>query len=386
MTTFRKVSRKFLIGLAMTAIFISGACSSTSKDERKTARRGGPGSPVIVATAVQKDLPVQVKTIGKAEAYSTVFVKAQVGGEITRVDFREGQDVKKGNLLFSIDSRPYEIALKQATSLLEKDRALLKNAEGDVKRYKELVQKDYVTKEQYDQLIANSEVLVASVKADEASVADAKLQLERCQVRSPIDGRTGSLLIHPGNIIRANDTVSAVVIYQITPIYVAFSVPEQNLPKIKEFMAKGDLKVEAILSEINSAPIPGVLTFVDNSIDTATGTILLKATFPNKDQALWPGQFLNVALTLTTEKNVVVIPSQAIQTSQGGQYVFVVKDDLTAEMRPVKPDRSAGELTVVAEGLKPGEKVVTDGQLRLVPGARVEIKGTLEEEKPDEYF
>jgi multidrug efflux system membrane fusion protein len=380
MTTLRKVSGKILIGLAMTAIFFSGACSSsssTSKNEGKTARRGGPGSPVIVAAVVQKDLPLQVKTIGRVEAYSTVSVKAQVGGEITRVDFKEGQDVKKGDLLFTIDSQPYEIALKQAASLLEKDRALLKNAEGDVQRYKELVQRDYVTKEQYDQLTANSEVLAASIKADEASVADARLQLERCQVRSPIDGRTGSLLIHPGNIIRANDTLSAVVIYQITPIYVAFSVPEQNLPKIKEFMAKEDLKVEAILSEISHASIPGVLSFVDNSIDPATGTILLKATFPNKDQTLWPGQFLNVVLTLTTEKNVIVVPSQAIQTSQNGQYVFVIKDDLTAEMRPVTVDRSVGEITAVAEGLKPGEKVVTDGQLRLIPGARVEIKGTL---------
>jgi multidrug efflux system membrane fusion protein len=380
MTAFGKVSRKISIGFAVTAIFISGACSSsssTSKDETKTARRGGPGSPVIVATVIQKDVPVQVKTIGRVEAYSTVSVKAQVGGEITRVDFKEGQDVKKGDLLFTIDSRPYEIALRQATSLLEKDRALLKNAEADVQRYKDLVQKDYVTKEQYDQLLANRGVLVASVKADEASVADARLQLERCQVRSSIDGRTGSLLIYPGNIIRANDTVSAVVIYQITPIYVAFSVPEQKLPKIKEFMAKGDLKVEAMLSEINSPFIPGILTFVDNSIDPATGTILLKATFPNKDQSLWPGQFLNVVLTLTTEKNVIVVPSQAIQTSQDGQYVFVVKDDLTVEMRTVIVDRSAGEVTVVAEGLKPGEKVVTDGQLRLIPGARVEIKEAL---------
>jgi multidrug efflux system membrane fusion protein len=380
MTTFKNVSRKISIGLAVTAIFISGACSSSSsasKDQGKTAHRGSLGSPVIVATVVQKDVPVQVKTIGRVEAYSTVSVKAQVGGEITRVDFREGQDVKKGDLLFTIDSRPYEIAQKQAASLLEKDRALLKNAEGDVKRYKDLVQKDYVTKEQYDQLLANRAVLVASVKADEANVAEARLQLERCQVRSPIDGRTGSLLIHPGNIIRANDTLSAVVIYQITPIYVAFSVPEQNLPKIKEFMAKEDLKVEAVLSEINSASIAGVLTFVDNSIDPATGTILLKATFPNKDQALWPGQFLNVVLTLTTEKNVIVVPSQAIQTSQSGQYVFVVKDDMTAEMRPVKIDRSAGEVTVIAEGLKAGEKVVTDGQLRLIPGAPVEIKDTL---------
>ncbi len=380
MTTFKKVSRKISIGLAVTAIFISGACSSsssTSNDQGKPARRGGPGSPVIVATVLQRDIPVQVKTIGRVEAYSTVSVKAQVGGEITRVDFREGQDVKKGDLLFTIDSQPYEIALKQATSLLEKDRALLKNAEADVKRYKELVQKDYVTKEQYDQLLANHEVLVASVKADEANVAEARLQLERCRVRSPIDGRTGSLLIHPGNIIRANDTLSAVVIYQITPIYVAFSVPEQNLPKVKEFMAKEDLKVEAILSETNNTSIPGVLTFVDNSIDPATGTILLKATFPNNDQALWPGQFLNVVLTLTTEKNVIVVPYQAIQTSQSGQYVFVVKDDMTAEMRPVKVDRSAGEVTVVAEGLKAGEKVVTDGQLRLIPGARVDIKDTL---------
>jgi multidrug efflux system membrane fusion protein len=380
MTSFKKACGKIFIGLAAIAIFFSGACSSSSsksKDEGKTERRVGPGSPVIVAKALQKDVPLQVKAVGRVEAYSTVSVKAQVGGEITRVYFKEGQDVKKGELLFTIDPQPYAIALKQAASLLEKDRALLKNAEADVKRYEELVQKDYVTKEQYDQLVANRAVLTASVKADEANVADAKLQLDRCQIRSPIDGRTGSLLIHSGNIIRANDTVSAVVIYQITPTYVAFSVPEQNLPRIKEFMAKEDLKVEAMVSDVNSPSIPGVLTFVDNSIDRATGTILLKATFPNKDQSLWPGQFLNVVLTLTTEKNVVVVPSQAIQTSQSGQYVFVIKDDMTAEMRPVKVDRSVGEVTVVAEGLKSGEKVVTDGQLRLVPGARVEIKQTL---------
>ena len=354
-------------------ITIAGAVACSSQGA-KGSGRALPGSPVSVAPALEKDMPFDVAAVGRVEAISTVAVKAQVTGEVLAVHFKEGQAVRKGDLLFTIDPRPFEIALKQAESLLEKDRALLRNAQADVARYAELVQKDYVTKQQYDTAVANRDVLAAAVKADEAAVANAHLQLDYTSVRSPIDGRTGSLLIDAGNIIKANDTSPAVVIDQMAPIYVTFSVPEQILPRIKEYMARAPLATEAIPNDNGRAPVSGILTFVDNAIDQSTGTITLKATFDNRDAALWPGQFLNVRLTLTTEKGAVVVPSQAVQTGQTGQYVFVVKDDLTAEMRPVKVGRSRGEESIIAEGLKPGERVVTDGQLRLAPGARVEIK------------
>jgi multidrug efflux system membrane fusion protein len=231
-----------------------------------------------------------------------------------------------------------------------------------------------VTKQQYDTLLANRDVLTAAVKADEAGVANARLQLEYTTIRSPVDGRTGSLMIDPGNIIKANDTAPAVVIEQMTPIYVTFSVPEQYLPRIKEFMAMAPLRTEAVPVDNGRPPVSGVLTFVDNAIDQSTGTILLKATFDNRDGALWPGQFVNVHLTLTTDRGVTVVPTQAIQTGPAGQYVYVVKDDLTAEMRPVKVNRTVGEESIIADGLKPGDRVVTDGQLRIVPGGSVEIK------------
>jgi len=370
-TSFGKLIKLALSAAAVAAILWAGACSSSGN---KTSGRAMAGSPVSVAPVLQKDVPFEIASVGRVEAISTVSVKAQVGGEIMGVYFKEGQSVRKGDRLFTIDPRPYEIALRQAESLLEKDRALLKNAQADVARYADLVQKDYVTKQQYDTLVANRDVLAASIKADEASVANARLQLDYSNVRSPIDGRTGSLMIDAGNIIKANDTVAAVVIYQTTPIYVAFSVPEQHLPRIKEFTAKEPLKTVAIPTANGQPPVTGVLTFIDNSIDTSTGTITLKSTFDNKDGTLWPGQFLNVRLGLTTDKAAIVVPSQAVQTGQSGQYVYVVKDDMTAEIRPVTVVRAVGEETILAGGLKPGERVVTDGQLRLAPGMRVEIK------------
>ena len=356
---------------AVAAVLWAGACSSSGS---KTSGRAFAGSPVSVAQVLQKDMPLEITSVGRVEAISTVSVKAQVGGEVTGVYFKEGQPVRKGDRLLTIDPRPFEIALKQAESLLEKDQALLRNAQADVARYADLVQKDYVTKQQYDTLVANRDVLAAAIKADEASVSNAHLQLDYTTLRSPIDGRTGSLMIDPGNIIKANDVGPAVVIYQTTPIYVTFSVPEQHLPAIKEFNAKEPLKTLAVPTGNGQAPVSGVLTFIDNAIDQSTGTILLKATFDNREGALWPGQFLNVRLTLTTEKGAVVVPSVAVQTGQAGQYVYIVKDDMTAEMRPVKVGRSYGEESIVTEGLKPGERVVTDGQLRLAPGARVEVK------------
>lgn len=292
------------------------------------------------------------------------------------VSFKEGQDVRKGDLLFKIDPRPFEIAVKQAEANLAKDKALLKNADDELSRYAGLAEKDYVTKERYDQLRVNADVLSASVGADEASVENMHLQLEYCFIRSPIEGRTGSLMVYPGNLVKANDTTALVVIYQMSPIYVAFSIPEQNLPLIKKFMSKGQLRTEAIPNNKEGSSL-GVLTFVDNGIDSSTGMIQLKATFSNTDKALWPGQFLNVVLTLTVENDAIVVPSQAIQTGQSGQFVMVVKSDSTVESRLVTVERNYEEDAVVSSGLKPGETVVTDGLLRLVPGSTVEIKKAL---------
>jgi multidrug efflux system membrane fusion protein len=363
---------KFIrIMAAVVAVLWTAACSSPGG---QPSGRAFAKSPVSVVPTIQKDVPLGIASVGRVEAISTVSVKAQVGGEVTGVYFKEGQTVRKGDRLLTIDSRPFEIALKQAESLLEKDRALLQNAQADVARYANLIEKDYVTKQQYDALVANRDVLAAGVKADEANVSNSRLQLDYATLRSPIDGRTGSLLISAGNIVKANDVGPAVVICQTTPIYVTFSVPEQHLPRIKEFMAREPLKTEAVPTGDGQPPVSGILTFVDNAIDQSTGTILLKSTFDNREGALWPGQFLNVRLTLTTENGVVVVPSHAVQTGQAGQYVYVVKDDMTAEMRPVKVSRTYGEESVIMEGLKPGERVVTDGQLRLAPGARVEVK------------
>jgi len=296
------------------------------------------------------------------------------------VHFKEGQDVKQDALLFQIDPRPYEAALKQAVAQLARDVAQAKSAEEQAKRYEILVKKDYVSKDQYDQLRANADALAAAVDADKAQVENSRLQLAYCTIKSPIDGRVGSVLINKGNVVKANDLVM-VTITKIIPIYVTFSVPEQNLSDIKKYMAAGPLKVAAVIPGDEKRPVQGVLTFINNAVDSTTGTIQLKGTFENKDKRLWPGQFVNVALTLTTHKNAVVMPSAALQTGQQGQYVFVVKPDFTVESRMVTVARTYGEFTVIAQGVKPGEKVVTDGQLQLIPGTKVEVKG--EQAKPE---
>ena len=280
--------------------------------------------------------------------------------------------MKKNDPLFLIDPRPYQAMLDQAKAQLEKDKALLKNADEDARRYAELVKKDYVTQEQYNQILTNFEALKSTIKADEAAVENANLQVGYCSIRAPLSGRTGTLLIHEGNQIKANDDKGMVVINQIRPIYVNFAVPEQNLAEIQKNMASRKLAVEATLQG-REAPVTGELTFVDNAVDSTTGTIDLKAAFQNEDEALWDGQFVNVTLKLSTIRQATVVPSQAIQTSQAGSYVFVVKPDKTVEYRTVKTGIGYDGETVIVEGVSPGETVVTDGQLRLVPGAEVSI-------------
>jgi len=329
--------------------------------------------PVAAATVTQKDVPVQIRTIGNVETINAVSIKALVGGEVQGVFFKEGQDVKKGDLLFQIDPRPYDAALKQAEATLARDLAQAKNAAEQAKRYEILIQKDYVSRDQYDQLRANADALAAAVDADKANVENSRLQLAYCTIRSPINGRVGSVLINKGSVVKANDLVM-LTINQMAPIYVALSVPEQNLSDIKKYMASGKMKVDAVIPGDEQRPARGVLTFINNAVDTATGTIQLKGTFENSDRRLWPGQFVNVVLTLTTQRNAVVMPSAALQAGQQGQYVFVIKPDLTVESRPVVTTRSFNDLAVVDNGVTPGENVVTDGQLQLVPGTKVEIK------------
>jgi multidrug efflux system membrane fusion protein len=359
------------------AAFAALAAASCGRKSGSTAAGRSPlAAPVSVAKAVAKDVPVQIKAIGTIQAYSFVQVKAQVSGPLSAVLFREGQDVRKGDILFRLDPRPFEIALNQTEAVLAKDRALLRNAEEEVTRFTDLAGKEYVTQERYNQLRVNADVLKATVQADEAAAANARLQLEYCTIVSPIDGRTGSLMVYPGNLVRANDTSPLVVIDQIQPIYAAFSVPEPNLPLVRAWNAKGELKAEAFLNDKDTS-IPGVLAFIDNGIDAATGMVLLKAAFPNADRALWPGQFVNMVLTLTVEKGVVVVPSPAVQSGQAGPYVLVVKADQTVELRQVMVDRTIGEESIISAGLRAGEIVITDGQLRAVPGGRVEIKKAL---------
>lgn len=352
-------------------LIFTGACSNGK------AKQSAPPAPVKTGDVTLMDVPLQINAIGNVEAYNTVSVKAMIAGEVIDVHFKEGQDVKQGDLLFQIDPRPYAAALKQAEAQLARDVAQSKNAEEQAKRYAILVQKDYVARDQYDQLKANADALAAAVDADKANVENSRLQLAYCTIKSPIDGRVGSVLINKGNVIKANDLVM-VTINKIRPIYVTFSIPEQNLSVIKKYMATGSLKVDALIPGDEKRPAQGKLTFVDNTVDATTGTIKLKGTFENGDRRLWPGQFVNVSLTLSTQRNAVVMPTAALQAGQQGQFVFVVKSDLTVESRPVTVARAYGELTVIAQGVKPGEKVVTDGQLQLIPGTKVEIKNTNE--------
>ncbi|GAN33876.1 MAG: efflux RND transporter periplasmic adaptor subunit [Candidatus Brocadia sinica] len=333
--------------------------------------------PVTVAVAEQNDVPIQIRTIGNVEAYSTVLVKTRVEGELSHVYFKEGQEVKKGDLLFMIDSRPFKALLRQFEANLARDTAQMKKAEADVRRYEELLKSGVVSKQEYDQYRTNFEALSATVRADEAAVVNAKLQLGYCHIRSPINGRIGRIEVNQGNIVKDIDTI-LVTINQTKPIYVTFFLPEQELSEVRRHMAQKDLKVEAIVPNDEMNPAAGKLTFINNEVNKSTGTILLKALFANEDESLWPRQFVNVALTLTIQYDAVVIPSRAIQIGQEGHYVFVVRSDFTVESRPVVLGNRFHQETVITKGLRPGEKVVIDGQFQLAHGSKVEIKNNTE--------
>jgi len=344
--------------------------------------RGGGGGrareavPVLVVTAIQKAVPVQLRAVGNVEPYTTVSIKSQVTGVLMQAHFTEGQDVKKGQQLFTIDPRPFEAALKQAEANLARDNAQLRNLREQVRRYAELVEKQYVSREQYDLIKTNADAAESVVDADKAAVETAKVQLSYCYIYSPVNGRVGSLLVNEGNLVRVNDGSPLVVINQVNPINVTFSVPEQHLADLRRHMDAGKLKVDASFQSDEGRPEQGRLEFVDNAVDRSTGTIKLKAVFANTERRLWPGQFINVALTLSTQPNAVVIPSEAVQVGQEGQHVFVVQPDKRVEVRPVTLGTTSGGEAVIAKGLAAGEQVVREGQFLLGPGSRIEIKET----------
>ncbi len=342
--------------------------------KQKAAAPEKPPVPVAVATVAQRPVPVELAAIGNVEAYSTVDIKARINGQVFSVHFQEGQDVKQGQLLFTIDPRPFQVALAQAEASLAKDSAQLETAKIQQRRYERLFEEGVVSSEQNDQVRTNAEALEALVKADKAAIEAAKLDLAYCSISSPIDGRTGNLMVHAGNLVKANDVPVLVTILQVNPIYVTFSLPEKELPETKARMAEGKVRVEATPPKASGNPEEGVLTFVDNTVNTTTGTIKLKATFANAARRLWPGLFVNVVVKLSVQPNAIVVPAQAVQAGQSGSYVFVVRPNRTAEVRPVVVARTVGGDAVIEKGLAPGELVVTDGQIRLVTGTKVEFK------------
>ncbi len=370
--------RRLFVGAALLIVLAAaGAASYFSIDKRAKegpkAVKGPPAVMVSVTTAVQETVPVRMQAIGNVEPYLTVGVKARVDGQIIAVNFREGQQVAKRDVLFRIDPRPLEAALRQAQANALRDRAARDQARSQERRYQDLLDKNFISKEAYAQIRTNAETAEATAKASQAALENARLNVEYCTIFSPLDGYVGKVLLQAGNLVKANDVNPLVVINQVRPVYVNFAVPEQKLPEIRKYQASSPLRVEVILPDPSAPPIAGRLVFIDNAVDPTTGTIRLRAQYDNADAALWPGQFVNVSLRLYEEPNAIVIPSQAIQSGPQGQYVYVVGEDMVADVRPIAVQEIDGDRAIVARGLAKGERVVTRGQLRLGPKTRVQF-------------
>jgi multidrug efflux system membrane fusion protein len=355
------------VALPVTLLWLA-ACSTKSAETAPDL-----AIPVTVAKAVQKTVPINLTAIGTAEAYSTVSIKSQVNAILEQVHFKQGDFVKKGDLLFTLDARPFQSALAQSEANLARDQAQAELNQTQSARYQKLYDAGVAPKEQYDQMKASADAQEALVHADQAAVQSAKLQLQYCTIYSPTDGRTGALQVYPGNLVKENDVPILVVINQISPIFVDFSVPEQYLGVVKKYMSGGRLQIEATPYG-ETASEAGYLTFIDNNVDNTTGTLKLKGTFPNDDHRLWPGQFSVVSLRLAEEEKAIVVPSQAVQTGQSGDFIFVVNSEQRVESHPVKVARQLEGESVIASGIAPGDTVVTDGQLRLIPGVKVQVK------------
>lgn len=391
-----------LPGITLLAACLAlNGCSGKPAPTTASAKKGDSGAPVMVAKVTTKDVPVDIQVIGNVEAYSAIAVKAQLAGELTRVSFKEGDYVKSGDLLFTIDPRAMRAQLQQveanllknlaqlqqAQANLARDIAQQKYAEAQSARYAKLMQEGVISKEQAELVRTNAIAMLQGVEADKAAIESARadiaatkatvenvhVQLGYSEVRSPIDGRTGSINIKQGNVVTGS-SVDLTTINQVQPIYVTFAVPESQLRPVKRYMEVNKLQVIAVPQDDEGTKETGVLTFVDNNVDSSTGTIKLKGTFPNQDRKLWPGEFVRVTLRLTIQANALIVPNQAVQTGQDGPFVFVVKTDRTVESRPIVTGARINEEMVVERGLKAGETVVTEGQLRLAPGTRIQFR------------
>lgn len=363
--------------LRLTLAIATVACLPGCGNDAASAKRSGPPAvavPVSVEPATQRTVPVMVEAIGNVEAFSTVSIKARVDGQIVAVNFTEGREVRKGEALFRIDARPFEASLRQAEANAMRDAAARDQARSQERRYKELLEKNFVSKEAYAQIRTNAEVAEATSKASQAGLENARLNLEYCTIASPVDGIPGKILLQVGNLVKANDTAALTVINQVKPVYVSFAVPEQSLVAIRKYMAAGVLAVAVSESKSGTPLANGSLVFIDNTVDQATGTIRMRAQFDNRDIALWPGQFVNVRVRLYDEPNAIAVPSRAVQTGPIGQFVYVVNPEMAAEIRAVTVARTEGDTAIIAKGLKGGEQVVVRGALRLAPGAKVSIQ------------
>jgi len=362
-------ARRFLMcatALALTAI---AACSKKDPPRQPTV-------PVSVTTVKRAIVPYVVTANGIAEPMQTVAVEAQVNGILNRVAFAEGQNVQAGQVLFQLDARQYVAVLEQARAQLARDEAQAANARRDAARYAALVKEGYVTGSQADQAEATAASAAATVSADRAAVSKAALDVANSTIRAPISGRTGSLLVRQGNLVKANSQPPLVVINQIQPILVRFAVPQSQFPDIQRYYRGGNaLLVRVTPSEGTGVPLEGTLAFVDNNVDSTTGTVLLKARFANPEGALWPGQYTNVALQLYVDPNALTLPAPAVMTGQQGTFVYTIDSTGSATQRPVRVSRTVDSLAVIASGVKEGEQVIVDGQSRVVPGAKVTIKG-----------
>ena len=358
--------------LSLAVVLLLSGCTG-----KAPASAGRPPAPVVVASVEQQDIPLQINAIGNVEAYQTVQIRSQVNGQIQKILFKEGEDVREGQLLFQLDKRPFQADLQKAISQMKHDEAQAENSRIQEGRYSTLETQGIVSHEQGGQLSAQAKADASAVEADKAAIDAARVQLQYTDILAPINARAGALMINLGNLVKANDTPFLVQLNQVTPIYVTFFVPEANLDRVRQRFSYGQLRVLAYPKGQPDSPAEGRLTFIDNGVDTTTGMFKLKATFENKDRRLWPGQFVDVALELSIQKNAVVVPTKAIQTGQQGEYVYVVRADSTAESRPVKTMWVYQNLTVISQGLSAGEHVIVNGQLRVVPNGKVVVQSTV---------
>jgi membrane fusion protein, multidrug efflux system len=372
------LGKRYAILAGLAAILATGALvayfSGDSRAKEKPAAKGPAAAPVAVAAALQQSIPVRLQAIGNVEAYASVAVKSRVDGQILEVQFREGQEVKKGEILFKIDPRPFEAAQKQAEAQVARDVASRDQAASQATRYQELLEKNFISKDAYAQYRTNAQTADATSRASQAALENAKLNLEYTVIRSPIDGYVGRALLQAGNMVKANDTISLVVINQVKPVYVSFAIPEQRLADVRALLRKGPLSVGVAAPGNDKVLAEGRIAFLDNAVDQTTGTIKVRAIFDNLDAALWPGQFYTVQVKLYDQDNAILIPSRAVQTGPNGQFVYVVKPDMTVDIRKVVVDRTEGETSVLSGGtIAKGDQVVVRGALRLAPGAKVTI-------------